>query len=134
MRAATILCSSSLRARASAPVLSVALRGFAGTATPATATAAQLKQESRNKLFNPTDEHTSLREMIRGFVEAEVDPQALEFNRLEKFNIDLFKKLGSLGLLGITVDPQYGGSGMDAVAAVIAHGGFLQMNCVAWRH
>ena len=74
------------------------------------------------KVFNPTEEHLSLREMLRAFVEAEVDPQALEYNRQEKFNHELFKKLGNLGLLGITVDPKYGGSGMDAVAAVIAHG------------
>jgi isovaleryl-CoA dehydrogenase len=99
-----------------------ALFGTHTTATAtATATAAQVKTESRAKLFNPTEEHQSLREMVRSFVEAEVDPQALEYNREEKFNHELFKKLGSLGLLGITVDPQYGGSGMDAVAAVIAH-------------
>ena len=58
----------------------------------------------------------------RDFVESEVDPQALAFNRAEKFNVDLFRKLGSLGLLGITTDPEFGGSGMDATAAVIAHG------------
>ena len=60
--------------------------------------------------------------MQREFVEKEVDPQALAFNRAEKFNVDLFRKLGTLGLLGITVDPEFGGSGMDATAAVIAHG------------
>lgn len=84
-------------------------------------TAQQQMQENRAKVFNPTEEHKSLREMLRAFVESEVDPQALEYNRQEKFNHELFKKLGGLGLLGITVDPQYGGSGMDAVAAVIAH-------------
>jgi alkylation response protein AidB-like acyl-CoA dehydrogenase len=73
-------------------------------------------------IFNPTPEHAELRRMLRSFVESEVDPQALEFNRTETFNIELFRKLGNLGLLGITVDPQYGGSGMDAVAACIAHG------------
>lgn len=72
-------------------------------------------------LFNPTDEHKSLREMLRAFVEAEVDPQALDHNRREAFNLPLFRKLGELGLLGITVEPEYGGSGMDATAAVIAH-------------
>jgi isovaleryl-CoA dehydrogenase len=58
----------------------------------------------------------------REFVESEVDPQALQYNREEKFNVDLFRKLGNLGLFGITVPAEYGGSGMDAVAAVIAHG------------
>jgi len=72
-------------------------------------------------IFNPTEEHQSLRNMVKSFVEKKVDPQALEYNKHEKFNVDLFRELGELGLLGITVEPQYGGSGMDAVAAVIVH-------------
>jgi isovaleryl-CoA dehydrogenase len=72
-------------------------------------------------IFNPTEEHQSLRNMVKSFVEKKVDPQALEYNKHEKFNVDLFQELGELGLLGITVEPQYGGSGMDAVAAVIVH-------------
>jgi isovaleryl-CoA dehydrogenase len=72
-------------------------------------------------LFNPTEEHAQLRSMLRSFVENEVDPQALQFNKEEKFNHSLFKRLGELGILGITVDPEYGGSGLDATAAVIAH-------------
>jgi alkylation response protein AidB-like acyl-CoA dehydrogenase len=83
-----------------------------------TSTSSALTQQ----LFNPTEEHAALRAMLREFVEKEVDPQALEFNRKEKFNVDLFRKLGDLGLLGITVETQFGGSGMDAVAACIAHG------------
>ena len=76
-------------------------------------------------IFNPTEEHAALRKMVREFVEKEVDPQALKFNREEKFNVDLFRKFGQLGLLGITVEPEYGGSGMDALAAVIANGSYL---------
>merc|ERR1711865_267354 len=72
-------------------------------------------------LFNPSEEHFALREMVKSFAENEVDPQALEHDREEKFNIELFKKLGELGLLGITVDEKYGGSRMDAMAAVITH-------------
>ncbi len=72
-------------------------------------------------LFNPTDEHRQLRQMVRDFVEREVEPQAAEYDRTESFNLPLFRKLGELGLLGITADPEYGGSGMDAVAACIVH-------------
>jgi len=72
-------------------------------------------------LFNPTDEHKMLRESVAQFVKAEVEPQANESDRKEYFNLPLFKKLGGMGLLGITVPAEYGGSGMDAVAAVIAH-------------
>ncbi|MBR56427.1 MAG: isovaleryl-CoA dehydrogenase [Myxococcales bacterium] len=71
--------------------------------------------------FNPTEEHAALRRMVREFTEREVDPQAEEYDRSEAFNIGLFRKLGELGLLGITVDPEYGGVGMDAVAATIVH-------------
>lgn len=98
-------------------------RGTRFLSTKASAPAAAgTKTSVRASIFNPTEEHQALREMLRSFVETEVDPQALEHNRAEKFNVELFRKLGGLGLLGITVDPQYGGSGMDATAAVIAHG------------
>ncbi len=76
---------------------------------------------TRFDLFNPTEEHKLFRETIRSFVKDQVDPQALEHDRKEKFNLPLFRKLGGLGLLGITAPEAYGGSGMDAVAAVIAH-------------
>ncbi|MFW6067074.1 MAG: acyl-CoA dehydrogenase family protein [Myxococcota bacterium] len=72
-------------------------------------------------LFNPTPEHASLREMVRSFAEREVAPQALESDRHERFNLALFRKLGELGLLGVTVEERFGGAGMDAAAAVIAH-------------
>lgn len=93
--------------------LSLASRPLSGQVTTST---------SQTDIFNPTEEHLALRQMLRSFVENEVDPQALEHNRQEKFNVELFRKLGSLGLLGITVEPEFGGSGMDATAAVIAHG------------
>jgi isovaleryl-CoA dehydrogenase len=72
-------------------------------------------------LFNPTPEHLALRDMVRQFSEREVEPQAAENDRTESFNIELFRKLGELGLLGVTVDERFGGSGLDATAAVIAH-------------
>lgn len=72
-------------------------------------------------LFNPTSEHKMIRDTVRSFVESEVESQALEHDRAEKFNVSLFRKLGELGLLGITVPEEFGGAGQDAVAAVIAH-------------
>jgi isovaleryl-CoA dehydrogenase len=72
-------------------------------------------------LFHPTEEHRELRRTLRQFVENEVDPQAMASDRSETFNLALFRRLGELGVLGITVDEKYGGAGMDAVAAVIAH-------------
>ena len=72
-------------------------------------------------LANPSEEHQMLREMIRDFTQEFVEPQAHEYDKKEQFNIELFRELGELGLLGITVQEEYGGSGLDAVAATIAH-------------
>ncbi len=72
-------------------------------------------------LLNPTDEHRMLRELVAEFTAAEVEPQAEAFDQKGQLNVELLRKLGELGLLGITVSEDWGGAGMDAVAAVIAH-------------
>ena len=72
-------------------------------------------------LYGPSEEHRLLRKSVRDFVVAEVEPQALEHDRAERFNAPLFKKAAELGLLGITVAEEDGGAGMDATAAVIVH-------------
>mmetsp|Transcript_15634 Transcript_15634/g.22885 ORF Transcript_15634/g.22885 Transcript_15634/m.22885 type:complete len:439 (+) Transcript_15634:360-1676(+) len=75
-------------------------------------------------LFNPTEEHEALRSMLRTFVEREVEPQALEYNKTETFNKSLFQKLGTsnIGILGLTVPESYNGTGFaDATAVAIAH-------------
>jgi len=69
-------------------------------------------------LFNPSEECTSLRDMVRTFVEREVEPQALSHNRSETFNHGLFRSLAPLGLLGLTVPVEYSGSGFSSAAAV----------------
>lgn len=72
-------------------------------------------------LTNPTETHKMLRDTLKSFVETEVEPQAHEYDRHEKFNLPLFKKLGDLGLLGITVPEAYGGADLDATAVCIVH-------------
>ncbi len=69
-------------------------------------------------LFMPTPEHALLAETLREFVQREVEPQAAEHDRAERFNHALFRRAGELGLLGVTLPEEYGGAGMDAVAAV----------------
>ncbi|NCG22489.1 MAG: isovaleryl-CoA dehydrogenase [Rhodobacterales bacterium] len=76
---------------------------------------------SYDELFNPSEEHRMLREMVADFTRSEVEPQAAEFDRKGELNVPLFRQLGDLGLLGITIPEEDGGAGMDAVAAVIAH-------------
>ncbi len=72
-------------------------------------------------IANPSDEHQMLREMVRDFVAEFVEPQALEYDRDEKFNLELLRSLGDMGLLGLTASEEYGGAGLDAVATVIVH-------------
>jgi len=72
-------------------------------------------------IANPTQEHSMLREMVRDFVREEVEPQALEHDKHERFNVELFRKLGEYGLLGISVPEKYGGAGMDATAVAIVN-------------
>jgi isovaleryl-CoA dehydrogenase len=72
-------------------------------------------------VFNPTDEHLAIREMVRAFAESEVAPQAEEHDRDERFNLSLFRRMGELGLLGLTTEERFGGAEMDATAAVIVH-------------
>ena len=72
-------------------------------------------------LFQPIEEHKLLRQTISSFVKEEVEKQALQYDRKEQFNLKLFKKAGSLGLLGITANPAFGGAGMDALSSVIVH-------------
>lgn len=70
-------------------------------------------------LFQPTPEHLLLRQTITSFVKKEIEKQAFTQDRKEEFNLSLFKKIGSLGFLGITADSKFGGANMDAISAII---------------
>lgn len=72
-------------------------------------------------LFAPSDEHRLLAATVNQFVKDEVEPQATQFNREERFNRRLFERAGELGLLGLTVAEADGGSGLDATASAIVH-------------
>ncbi len=73
-------------------------------------------------LFDPTPEHRLLRQSLKEFVSKEVEPQALWHDQNEKFNLKLFKKLGPLGFLGLTVkDSELGGMDLDAAAVCLVH-------------
>ena len=72
-------------------------------------------------ISNPSEEHTMLREMVRDWTQEYVEPQALEYDREEKFNLPLLREMGEMGLLGISAPEQYGGAGLDATACAIVH-------------
>src|SRR5262245_54280646 len=68
-------------------------------------------------LFAPTPEHALLARTLDEFLRREVEPQAAEHDKAERFNHALFRRAGELGLLGVTLPEEYGGAGLDAIAA-----------------
>jgi isovaleryl-CoA dehydrogenase len=66
-----------------------------------------------------SEEERQLQEVCRDFAAREIAPHAEKHDTDETFNINAFKKMGELGLLGITADPEYGGAGLGATAATI---------------
>jgi alkylation response protein AidB-like acyl-CoA dehydrogenase len=61
--------------------------------------------------FNETENQKMIAQMIRDFGEREIKPKMMEWDESQYFPIDLFKKLGSLGVMGVLVPEEYGGSG-----------------------
>ena len=61
-----------------------------------------------------------LRASVRDFAAAEIAPRAAEIDASNQFPMDLWKKMGGLGLLGITVEEEYGGTQMGYLAHIIA--------------
>ena len=65
-------------------------------------------------IANPfTPEHDAFRKTVRQWVDRELAPHALEWDKAGIFPVEIFKKAGELGFLGINHDPKYGGSGLD---------------------
>jgi isovaleryl-CoA dehydrogenase len=61
-----------------------------------------------------------LRDSVGAFARAEIAPRATEIDRSNQFPADLWRKLGDLGVLGITVEEEYGGAGLGYLAHVVA--------------
>ena len=69
--------------------------------------------------FNLSEEQILIRNSAREFAKAELLPGVIERDELQNFPDNLVKKMGDLGFMGIMVDPEFGGSGMDTLSYVL---------------
>jgi alkylation response protein AidB-like acyl-CoA dehydrogenase len=70
--------------------------------------------------FNLTEEQRMWQQTVHEFCAREVKPLAAEMDERQEFNAGAVEKMGPLGLLGLNVPEQYGGTGIDAISAAIA--------------
>lgn len=70
--------------------------------------------------FMLTNEQEMLRNTIQEFAKGEIAPRVEELDQKEEFSYELVKKMGEMGLFGMTVAPKYGGQGMDYLSYIIA--------------
>ncbi len=61
--------------------------------------------------FNQNENQVMIAQMVRDFAEKEIKPKMMEWDEDQIFPVELFKKLGNLGLMGVLVPTEYGGSG-----------------------
>lgn len=70
--------------------------------------------------FNLGETIDMLRESVAAFAQAEIAPRAAEIDRTDTFPLDLWEKMGDMGLLGITVEEDDGGTGLGYLAHMVA--------------
>ena len=65
--------------------------------------------------FDPTDEQRRWRDLARDFAQSAIRPRAEQLDREQRFPYDIVAGMASLGLMGLTLPEEYGGSGGDFV-------------------
>jgi alkylation response protein AidB-like acyl-CoA dehydrogenase len=70
--------------------------------------------------FNLSEEHLMIRDAARDFAQNELLPGVIERDTNQTFPHEQIKQLGELGFMGMMVDPNYGGSGLDTLSYVLA--------------
>src|SRR5690625_7815604 len=67
-----------------------------------------------------TEEQDMMRRMVRDFAQNEVAPEIDRMETEDRFPNEVIEKMGELGLMGINIPEEYGGSGMDFISYIIA--------------
>jgi alkylation response protein AidB-like acyl-CoA dehydrogenase len=70
--------------------------------------------------FELTDEQKMLKKTVRDFAEKEMKPIRADLDEKAEYPIDILRKLGEMGIMGMAIPPEYGGSGADAISYAIA--------------
>jgi alkylation response protein AidB-like acyl-CoA dehydrogenase len=70
--------------------------------------------------FRPTESQEMIAQTVRDFAEKHIRPNIMEWDEAQKFPVDLFKKMGELGIMGVLVPEQYGGAGLSYFEYVTA--------------
>ena len=70
--------------------------------------------------FGLDEDIEALRELVHRFAQEQIAPQAANIDETNEFPAGLWKQMGEIGLLGMTADPDYGGTGMGYLAHVVA--------------
>jgi alkylation response protein AidB-like acyl-CoA dehydrogenase len=70
--------------------------------------------------FQETENQTMIRDMVRDFGAKEIKPHMMDWDERQEFPIDLFKKMGGLGLMGVLVPEEYGGAGFGYLEYITA--------------
>ena len=70
--------------------------------------------------FKPTENQEMIAQTVRDFAEKNIRPYLMDWDESQTFPIEVFKKLGELGLMGVLVPEEYGGAGLGYFEYVTA--------------
>ncbi|MCK4455957.1 MAG: acyl-CoA dehydrogenase family protein, partial [Thermoplasmata archaeon] len=66
--------------------------------------------------FDLTDEQKMLKKTVRDFAEKEIKPTRADYDEKAEYPIEILRRLGEMGIMGMAVPPEYGGSGADVIS------------------